>query len=252
MIDIVRVMRETTVARAEHHPSVASTNDRAAECAARGVKDLPLVVVADEQTAGRGRGSNRWWTGQGGLAFSMLVDPSTVAADAGRSPLVSLASAVAVVEAVAPHLPDRPLGIHWPNDVMADGRKLAGILIEVLPDGRHVIGIGLNTNNRAADAPAELRNCVSTLRDLTGRELDQTTILIEVLRRLDHQFARLRDDARSVAARANELCLQRDQTLTINWGNRRTTGRCLGIAPDGALLLKTPTGVETFQAGVIE
>ena len=182
----------------------------------------------------------------------MLIDPSNVAADAGRRPLVSLASAVAVVEAVAPHLPDRTLGIHWPNDVMADGRKLAGILIEVLPDGRHVIGIGLNTNNTAADAPKELQTTVATLRDLTGRKVDETTVLIEVLRRLDQQFAGLRDDAQSIVARANELCLQRDQTLTINWGNRKTTGRCQGIAPDGALLLETPTGVETFLAGVIE
>ena len=105
MIDVVRVLRETTIARAEHHPALASTNDRAAECAAQGVKDLPLVVVADQQTAGRGRGSNRWWTGPGGLAFSLLVDAETVAADAERSPLVSLAAAVAVVEAVAPLLP---------------------------------------------------------------------------------------------------------------------------------------------------
>ena len=85
MIDAVRILRETSVARVEHRPTLASTNDRAAQCAAQGVKDLPLLVVADQQTAGRGRGSNRWWTGPGGLAFSLLVDAETVAADAERT-----------------------------------------------------------------------------------------------------------------------------------------------------------------------
>ena len=75
------------------------------------------------------------------------------------------------------------VGIHWPNDVHvrisqpqgeADDRKLAGILVEVLPDRRHVIGIGLNVNNTLADAPAELRDTAATLRDLSGREHDRT------------------------------------------------------------------------------
>jgi BirA family transcriptional regulator, biotin operon repressor / biotin---[acetyl-CoA-carboxylase] ligase len=276
MIDVVRVLRETTIARAEHRPTVTSTNDRAAECAAQGVKDLPLVVVADEQTAGRGRGSNRWWTGPGGLAFSLLVDADTVAADAARSPLVALAAAVAVVDAVAPLLPGRRVGIHWPNDVLVGGadipvcpsdpashgrqeclphqarqQKLAGILVEVLPDRRHVIGIGLNTNNTAADAPAELKAAVATLRDLTARQHDQTAILIDLLRRLEQEFSRLRGDAKSVALRADELCLDRGRRLTLQWADRTVTGPCRGIAPDGALLLETSSGVEPFYSGTI-
>ena len=276
MIDAVRILRETSVARVEHRPTLASTNDRAAQCAAQGVKDLPLLMVADQQTAGRGRGSNRWWTGPGGLAFSLLVDAETVAADAERSPLVSLAAAVAVVDAVAPLLPDHQVGIHWPNDVMvsrradipvclpnstsnqgrqecpprqSQHRKLAGILVEVLPDRRHVIGIGLNTNNTAADAPAELQSAVATLCDLSGRKHDQTAVLIDLLRRLEQEFTRLRGDAKSVALRANELCLDRGRALSLQWSDRKTAGLCRGIAPDGALLLETPAGLESFYSG---
>jgi BirA family transcriptional regulator, biotin operon repressor / biotin---[acetyl-CoA-carboxylase] ligase len=249
MIDVVRILRETTIARAEHRPTLTSTNDRAAECAAQGVKDLPLVVVTDEQTAGRGRGSKRWWTGRGALAFSLLVDAETVAADADRSPLVSLAAAVAVVDTIAPLLPGRQVGIHWPNDVFVEDRKLAGILVEVLPDRRHVIGIGLNTNNTAADAPAELQPMVATLRDLTGRQHDQTTLLIGLLRRLEQEFSRLRGDAKSVALRANELCLDRGRRLTLHWADRAVAGPCRGIAADGALLLETPSGLESFYSG---
>lgn len=251
MIDVVRILRETHIARAEYRPTLTSTNDRAAQCAAEGVKDLPLVVAAGEQTAGRGRGSNRWWTGPGGLAFSLLVDAETVAAEASRSPLASLAAAVAVVDAVGPLLPGRLVGIHWPNDVFVENRKLAGILVEVLPDRRHVIGIGLNTNNTAADAPAELRPVVATLRDLTDRQHDQTGVLIDLLRRLDEEFARLRSDAKSVAARANELCLDRGRTLTVQRGDRTITGTCQGIAADGALLLETAAGIESFYSGAV-
>jgi BirA family biotin operon repressor/biotin-[acetyl-CoA-carboxylase] ligase len=251
MIDVVRILRETFVAQAEHHPSLGSTNDRAAYCAARGAKELPLLVVADEQTAGRGRGGNRWWTGPGGLAFSLLVDAETVAADEGRSPLVALAVAVAVAETLAPLLPAHPLGIHWPNDVMVSGGKLSGILVEVLPDRRHVIGVGLNTNNTLTDAPADLQTTAATLRDLTGRRHDQTDLLVGLLRRLDQEFAQLREDPAAVAARADALCLQRGQSVTLQWHDRRTTGLCRGIAPDGALLLETPAGIERFHSGTV-
>ena len=133
--------------------------------------------------------------------------------------------------------------------MIVDQRKLAGILVEVLPDRRHVIGIGLNTNNTAADAPAELQPTVATLRDLSGREQDQTALLIDLLRRLEQEFSRLRSDAKSVALRANEFCLDRGRPLTIQWADRKITGSCRGIAPDGALLLETPSGLESFYSG---
>lgn len=270
-IDAVRIMRESSIARVEYRPTVDSTNTRAAQCAAQGAADLPLLVVADEQTAGRGRGGNRWWTGRGSLAFSLLVDAKTVAADESRSPLVALATAVAVVDCVASLLPTHLVGIHWPNDVhvrtakaqgavggtdipvchSANDRKLAGILVEVLPDRRHIIGVGLNVNNTVADAPAELRNTVATLHDLSGRNYDRTSVLIDLLRRLEQQFTILRNDPKQVAAEANEFCLQHGQTLTLDRSDRKFTGLCRGIAPDGALLLETPTGTEKLFSGVI-
>ena len=101
-LDIDRILRETFVARAEYFPTIGSTNDRALECAAQDDGQLPLLVVADQQTAGRGRGVNRWWTGPGALAFTLLLDGPTVGADRSRSPLVALAAAVAIADAVAP------------------------------------------------------------------------------------------------------------------------------------------------------
>lgn len=266
-IDTMRLMRETFVARAEYRPTVDSTNSRAARCASQGAKDLPFVVVADEQTAGRGRGGNRWWTGPNSLAFSLLVDAQTVAADENRSPLAALATGVAVVDAVAPLLPGHEVGIHWPNDVYArpaqscsephaptdlsGDRKLAGILVEVLPDRRHVIGIGLNVNDATADAPPELRNVVATLRDLSGREHDRTAVLVALLQNLERQFSNLCDNPDAVAARADSLCLQRGRSLTLDANGRKIVGTCRGIAADGALEIETAAGIEKFISGSV-
>ena len=129
--------------------------------------------------------------------------------------------------------------------------ELAGILIEVLPDGRHVVGIGLNTNNTLADAPAELQSTAATLRDLGRRTYDQTAILIDLLQRLEREFVQLGSRPEAVAARADVLCLQRGQMLRLDWGKRSVAGLCRGIAADGAIRLETPTGTETFYSGSV-
>ncbi len=248
-LDTDRLLRETFVVRAEHHPSLGSTNDRAAECGRQAAAEMPLLVAADRQTAGRGRGANRWWTGPGALAFSLLVDGPTVGAIDGPAPLVALAAAVAVVDAVAPLLPGHAVGIRWPNDVLVDEKKLAGILIEALPNRRHVVGIGLNANNTLADAPAELQSTAVTLCDLAGRRFDPTETLVGLLKCLQNQFQRLRDDPRSVAARADALCRQRGRMATLQCERRSVAGRCEGIADDGGIRLRTSAGVETFYSG---
>ena len=255
-LDIDRLLRESFVARAEYHRRLSSTNDRARQCAAeaaQGGGELPLLVVADEQTAGRGRGSRRWWTGPGSLAFSLLVGPGHAAENRwGGSPLVALAAALAVVETVQPLLASHRVGIDWPNDVMAAGGKLAGVLVEVLPDGRQILGIGLNTNNSLAQAPAELKQTATTLLELTGVPHDQTTILLTLLARLEGNLAQLASEPGRIGARADALCLQHGKTLTLSSGSRPVTGRCAGIATDGALLLDTRDGRQAFHSGMLK
>jgi BirA family biotin operon repressor/biotin-[acetyl-CoA-carboxylase] ligase len=238
------------LARVEHHPTLTSTNDHARVAAAE-PGELPLLVIADEQTAGRGRGANRWWTGAGSLACSLLFDPAAGGIERRYFSMISLAAAVSIVEAAAPVLAHQPIGVHWPNDVFAGGRKLAGILVEALPDGKHIVGIGCNVNNSLAEAPAELQAIVASLVDLTGQRRHRTAFLLELLERLQANLRLLASSPESLGERAHELCLQRGSRLTLQAGKGLTTGVCAGIAPDGALLLETPAGLETHYSGVL-
>ncbi len=252
-IDAKRISAETFVAVVEHHATLGSTNDRALQAAAEGEGPLPMLFLADRQTAGRGRGRNRWWTGPGALAMSLLLDSGKLAGESGTpNPLVSLAVAVALTETVAPCLGEHPIAIRWPNDVLVDGAKLAGILIEATAGGKLIIGIGLNTNNTMSDAPAELLQPATTLRDLTGREHDHTDLLVRLLSCLESSLDQTASRPEDIAARADSLCFQRDKRLTLKQGTRTTSGHCLGISPDGALLIETPTGRQKFYSGVVQ
>jgi BirA family biotin operon repressor/biotin-[acetyl-CoA-carboxylase] ligase len=251
VIDISRLLAESFVAHAEHHEALDSTQLRARALAAAGVK-LPALVVADRQTAGRGRGNNRWWTGEGALAFSLLIDPAAYGLARQAAPRLSLAAGVAVVDALAGRLDGHTMGLHWPNDVYADGRKLAGVLVEVLPDGRHIIGVGLNSNNRAGDAPEALRDGIATLLDLTGMHHDETELLLALLENLDAALAQLGQPLERLGERFDLLCLQRGTVLTVYQGEQVTTGRCAGIGVDGALLLETANGRVAVYSGTLQ
>ena len=250
-MDTDRLIRETFAARVEHHQTLKSTNDRARQCAAEGAGRLPLLVVADCQTAGRGRGANRWWTGEGSLACSLLLDAGAMGIVPARSPLIALAAAVAIVRTVAPLLTARCVGLHWPNDVFVDDRKLAGILVEGLSDRLYVVGIGVNTNNTLEQAPRELRDKLTTLRELTQVDHDRTTILSTLLKHLGDLLGRLSSTPERIAEAADSFCLQRGRVLTVRTGGRSVSGRCEGIASDGALLLDTDRGRKSIYSGVL-
>jgi len=250
-LDVQRLLREGCLTHVEHHGTLSSTNDRAREISRQLPGDETALVIADEQTAGRGRGANRWWTGSGSLACSLVLDPAAQGIRRQHFPLISLAAAVAIVDGVRQVVPAGTLGLHWPNDVFAGGRKLAGILVEALPDGKHVLGFGLNVNNRATSAPSELRERTTSVADLSGADHSRTEILLQVLARLWPNLGQLAASAAEMARRADRACLQHGRTLVIESGERRVEGVCQGIADDGALVLRTGRGEEKFYSGVL-
>lgn len=183
----------------------SSTNDLAARAASSASND-GLVVLAEEQTAGRGRRGRPWSApARSSILMSVVIFPSghlvssrpeTEAAD-GRGWLTALGS-VAVAEVVSAWT-GRDARIKWPNDVRIDGRKVAGILVErakgttrpdgIGLDGGAVIGIGLNANLTAEDLPAELRERSTSLRILRGGEpVDRSDVARDLIRRLDSLY----------------------------------------------------------------
>ncbi|NUQ63682.1 MAG: biotin--[acetyl-CoA-carboxylase] ligase [Pirellulales bacterium] len=250
-LQTAEILRRTFVADVEHHVTLGSTNDLAKQYAADRRQPLPLLIVADEQTAGRGRAANRWWTGRGSLAFSLLLSATALGIPRSRSPLVALAAALAVVETAAPRLAGRTVGLHWPNDVYVEGRKLAGVLVELLADGHCVVGIGVNTNHSLDDAPPELQSSAATLSDLTGTHHDHTDFLIDVLARLDGLLHQIVNHPADIGRHADRMCLQRGQALTVAIAGRNVDGQCIGIGDDGCLLLDTTGGLRRIVSGVV-
>ncbi|MBX7166619.1 MAG: biotin--[acetyl-CoA-carboxylase] ligase [Pirellulales bacterium] len=247
-----RLLAESFVAHVEWHDEIGSTNDRARQWASS-VSALgePVLIVADQQTQGRGRGGNRWWTGRGALAASLLFDPARFGLARELHPRLSLATGVALVDVVSAQLPGQLVGLHWPNDVYAAGRKIAGILLEGLPDGRQIAGFGLNVNNRSGDAPQELQAIVATMCDLAGREFDRVELLIQVLQACQRRYEQLARDPAALGRQCDELCLQHGEVVTLELGQGTVTGVCRGVALDGALVLATPAGLRSFYAGAL-
>lgn len=284
-IDPFRVERETFVAEAEVHAELRSTNDRALRLAETATR-LPRLIAALRQSAGRGRGANRWWAGEGALTFSLLLDAPPVPLE--RWPQMSLAVGGAVCGTVAGFVPGADVRLKWPNDVFVNGKKACGILVEVPPlerrtdfqtvrvvnssdskstadesartdwksvlpsPARVVIGIGLNVNNSLAAAPPEVRARATALRDLTGAPLDLTEVLVALLRQIEHDLSALAGADPGLPNRWRRLCYLTGRSVAVNDGTRSIAGTCLGIDDDGALRLQTEAGPRRFFGGVVE
>jgi BirA family biotin operon repressor/biotin-[acetyl-CoA-carboxylase] ligase len=142
------------------------------------------VAVTDEQTEGRGRLGRRWYSPPGvSLLFSVLLEPSL---EVARFPELSLVAGRAVAEAIAALTEVDPT-IKPPNDVLVDGRKVAGILAEAR-DGRVLLGIGVNVNVPDEELPADVDTPATSLLAATGKPVDRVALLVEILDRLEHAY----------------------------------------------------------------
>ncbi|MEA2289035.1 MAG: BirA family transcriptional regulator [Solirubrobacteraceae bacterium] len=217
-----------------HLRETTSTNDRARVLAAAGAPNGTLVT-AGAQTAGRGR-QGRTWSAPAGRALLM----SLVLREPAR--LLPLIAAVGVAEAAAATT-GRDIRIKWPNDVLLDGRKVAGILAEARPqDGWAIVGIGLNVAVRPQDLPPEVRPIAATL-GLEPRDVEPALarVLVALEAALALDTAELLD-----AWRDRDALWGRE----ITWG--AGNGRAAGIDGDGRLVVELPGGGRTaLEAGEV-
>ena len=254
VFSLPRIKRATFVRQAELHRSIDSTNNRAKELAARAEIETPLLVIAEAQTAGRGRGSNLWWSAPGAVTFSLILDLPTNDVGPQSWPRFALATAVAVCEGLEETLPDHTLGIRWPNDVIHQHQKICGILPELcMHDApRLVLGVGVNVNNSLSNAPEDLRQAATSLIDLAGRRTNLTKFVSTVLGRIEIRLADLLSQSAIVSDAWTSRCLLRGTTVTLNQNGEAHTGRCEGIDATGALLLCTGANAKQYYGGTIE
>ena len=234
--------------------STGSTNDVAAQLAELGAGE-GTTVVAETQTAGRGRHGRTWFSPPGaGLYVSVVLRPAGELANENPAALLTLASGVAVAEALRA-VTGLPAEIKWPNDVLVGRRKLAGILAEASALGgvlQHVV-LGIGVNLQTANGPPELASRMTSLEAETGRPPDAALVLAEILAAVAERYAVLRGGRFVAILTAWRALAPALPAAPVEWDSPRgvVRGRAEGIDERGALLVKVGDRVERVLAGEV-
>ena len=221
--------------------SIGSTNDVALAWASQGALDLSLTI-AEEQTAGKGRSKRKWITKPGSaLAFSLILHPSP--AELAYPARITGLGALALAESL------RKMGlkpeIKWPNDVLINGRKTAGILVETVWSGEIlkavVLGIGVNVLNASIPPADEMLFPPTSIEQELGQSLDRIELLKDIISAVikwrkvlgEDEFIRTWEEA--LAYRGEQIQVLRDQQKTL-------TGEVIGLNLEGRLVIQAPDG----------
>ncbi|PSQ97068.1 MAG: biotin--[acetyl-CoA-carboxylase] ligase [Bacteroidetes bacterium SW_9_63_38] len=236
--------------------TVGSTNTAAAEWARKGAEE-GSVVVTEYQSEGRGRHGRTWDAEKGtNLMFSVVLCPTL---EADRLSLITVASSVAVAEAIDAFMTGHEAALKWPNDVLLEGRKTCGMLLESSLSGAQnaevvVLGVGLNVNQTAF--PDALVDTATSLHLVTGRAVPRAALLARVLARLEAQYDAVQSgpsarDAVRAAFHERLAALQESMTFRASETGDTITGVVQGITDTGALRLDTPDGPRIVHAGEV-
>ena len=233
----------------EVHDALASTQERARELARVGTPHGTLVVAV-VQTGGRGRLGRHWGSPAGGLWMSIVLRPELDAVLASR---ITQTAAVGVAKG----LWEIGVGarIKWPNDLLANGKKICGILAEsgLGRGGRLdyvILGVGMNANLDPADLGVSDRE-VTTIRSELGRDVDLLSLLRALLSNLDAELGRIEDFADILQQWRNLNCTLGEKVRVRRLGET-IEGRAVDLTREGALLLATPGGTVELYEGEIE
>lgn len=245
-------LRDLALGGRRYFETVGSTNDEALAWATEGADDLSLIV-ADEQTAGRGRQGRKWHTPAGtALAFSLILRPS---ADEQKNPARTTAlGALALTDALRPR--GLTAQIKWPNDVLVEGRKVAGILVESVWTGESldaaVLGMGVNVLKGSVPPEELLHFPATSLEEAMGKPFDRVELLHDILAALLIWRPRLATDS-FIAAWEEQLAFRGKQVRVAKADQAPITGKLVGLDLDGGLRLEGRNGVQrTVQFGEIQ
>ena len=223
--------------------SVDSTNREAVRLAASGAPE-GAVVVADTQSGGKGRLGREWFSPPGSnLYLSIILRPSLAPPAA---PALTLVAAVAVAVAIAAYIPRRP-SVKWPNDIMIDSSKVAGILTEMSSETdrvNHIVcGIGVNLNSAPGGRMPTGGYGATSLKAESGEEVPRADFTRTLFKSMERWYRIFLDDGLGDVLEAWKSFFEAvGKPVTVDTIDRRISGLCMGIDRAGALLVRDPAG----------
>jgi BirA family transcriptional regulator, biotin operon repressor / biotin---[acetyl-CoA-carboxylase] ligase len=230
---------------------VDSTQRVAAELARSGASQ-GTVIIAERQSAGRGRLSRTWHSPGGvNLYMTVILRPRMPLAEVSQLSLVAGVAVAQALEAIAPGL----VALKWPNDIWLRQRKTGGIIAEAVTDAAHsllcvLLGIGLNLNLGSKDIPPELSGKATSVLIATGRKCDRVQFADRLFNLLDLRFKEVEAGGFSAVRNVYERYFALSgRKVTVRDGHMATTGIVRGIDADGALILETGNGLNRILTG---
>jgi BirA family biotin operon repressor/biotin-[acetyl-CoA-carboxylase] ligase len=230
------------------YQQIGSTNVEARRLAAAGAPE-GLIVIAEEQTAGRGREGRRWLTPAGSaIAFSLVLRPALSAAQLARLTMLAGIAACEAIEQITNLQP----ALKWPNDVLISGQKVAGILVESALQGDRleyaVLGLGMNVS--FSPAPQEVDFPATSLQAQAEGEIDRLKLLRMILSRLEAHYPFL--VSASLYADWRSRLTMMDEWIVVRTESGECRGRAENVTPEGALIVRLDSGeTRTLFAGEV-
>jgi len=219
--------------------STTSSNDIAWQCA-RNRNNNGLTIFVEEQTAGRGRAGTKWLSGKfESILCSILLLDCKISAE-----LITLTAAVATSEAIG-RCGSSEAKIKWPNDIIINGKKVAGILVEsksVKSQTSYVIGIGINCHQKNEAFGPDLRKTATSLDIETKTIADRISLARRLLISLDDWLVTAAKSNQKVVDRWCQLSTQLSHRVTLSYNNQLFSGNCIGLDPGRGLILQLDRG----------
>ena len=223
-------------------PETKSTNTEISRHLSGHPSEEGFVVIADCQTEGKGRSGRVWHSAPGtGIYLSMSIQPNF---SPEQLPIVTLMAGLATAIAVNEFIPN-PAKLKWPNDLLLNDKKIAGVLCEYHASKvpTVIIGIGINVNH--TQFPAEINDIATSLKLETGLETNRTTLIRQLVTQLDFQYSELKNN--KVQALIDNWTLHSDlfgKSININKGDQSITGKAIRLDPLGRLVILNKSGKE--------
>lgn len=242
----------TFACRIFSYEMIGSTNEAAHYFAKTGLPEGTLVI-ANTQSKGRGRLGRKWHSPAGkGIYFSLILRPNL---PPDKTPGLSLTAGLAIIRAMYT-ISGLKMQMKWPNDILYNRKKLAGILIELAAELDRVeyiiVGIGINVNHIKKDLPRSLQRTATSLKIITKKEVSRITLLQNILVQFEQLYGNFcRHGFKYIASELNQHSAVLGKRVTLSLGKKKITGKVMGFDDNGGLLIKSRSSLRSYTAGEV-